>query len=76
MSRLDGKFTAADEAPLDATEILAALIAQAGGSARDRKAAIARYLAGGEDWRDASELLGGAFAGPPAPGSLKTRKDG
>ena len=75
MSRLDGKFTAADEAPLDAAEILAALDAQASGSTRDRHDAIARYLSGEDGWRDASAVLGGAFAGPKRSTGLSADKD-
>ena len=75
MSRLDGKFTAAGEAPLDAAEILAALEAQAADSKSDRQDAIARYLAAGEGWREALQQLGGAFAEPARAEPLKSRKD-
>ena len=75
MSRLDGKFTAADEAPLDAAEILAALDAQASGSTRDRHDAIARYLSGDDGWRDASAVLGGTFAGPKRSTGLSADKE-
>jgi hypothetical protein len=73
VSRLDGKFTASEEAPLDAAEILAALEAQAS-SGRDRQEAIARYLAAAEDWKDASQLLGGAFAEAPNATALRIEK--
>jgi hypothetical protein len=76
LSRHDGKFTAADEAPLDAAEILAALEAQAGGSRRDRQDAIACYLAAGDGWRDALQLLDGAFAGRSRAAKLKNGKGG
>jgi hypothetical protein len=68
LSRLDRKFTAADEAPLDAAEILAALEAQAADSTRDRHDAIACYLSGEDGWRDASAVLGGTFAEPQREG--------
>ncbi len=78
MSRLDGKFTAADEAPLDAAEILAALEAQAADSTRDRHDAIACYLSAEDGWRDASAVLGGTFARPcsgPSGGAGKEHED-
>ena len=64
LSRHDGKLTAAGEAILDAAELLQALRARGGSSPDERNVAIARYLAAGEGWRDASKLLGGAFADP------------
>ncbi|MEO5972199.1 MAG: hypothetical protein ABIP91_02400 [Sphingomicrobium sp.] len=70
MSLHDGKFSAAEDAPIDAAELLAALSAQARAERRDRTHAIARYLSGSADWRDAKLALGGAFADDePAPRS-------
>ena len=70
MSRFDGKISAAEDAPIDAAELLAALRAQAQAERGGRTQAIARYLSGSPDWRDARLSLGGAFAGePPAPRS-------
>lgn len=80
MSRYDGKFTAADDATLDAAELLAALGAQSRLTSEDRTVAIARYLAASDGWRDAARLLGGAFAGekdatesPPRQGTGLSR---
>ncbi|WP_310468939.1 hypothetical protein [Sphingomonas sp.] len=65
MSRFDGKISAAEDAPIDAAELLAALRSQARAGRRDRTQAIARYLSGSADWRDAKLSLGGAFAEEP-----------
>ena len=62
MARFDGKLTAAGDATIDAAELLAALGAQAAISRSERQEAIIRYLSASDGWRDASELLGGAFA--------------
>lgn len=62
MSRLDGKFTASSDVPLELAELIAALDGQPATSARDWRGAIACYLSASEGWRDASQLLGGAFA--------------
>ena len=62
MARFDGKFTAAGESTIDAAELLAALGAQASTSPSERKEAIIRYLSASDGWRDAREMLGGAFA--------------
>jgi hypothetical protein len=63
LARHDGKLTAAEEATLDAAELLEALRARAGSTPVERCAAIARYLSASDGWRDASRILGGAFAG-------------
>ena len=60
MSRIDGKFGAADGTPVDAEAILAEL--DAGDRVRSRKEAVVRYLSGSEGWREASAKLRGAFA--------------
>ena len=62
MARFDGKLTAAGESTIDAAELLAALGAQATVSRDERTEAIIRYLSASEGWRDARDLLGGAFA--------------
>ena len=62
MARFDGKLTAAGESTIDAAELLAMLDAQASISPSERKDAIIRYLSASDGWRDASEMLGGAFA--------------
>ena len=64
MSRFDGKLTGTEEASLDAAELLAALRGRKGPKAKERHDAIACYLSASEGWRDASRVLGGAFAGP------------
>ena len=58
MSRIDGKFGAADGVPVDAGTILAELEANAG----SRKDAVVRYLSASEGWQEASAKLRGAFA--------------
>jgi hypothetical protein len=63
LARFDGKLTAAGESTIDAAELVAALGAQALVSPSERKEAIIRYLSASDGWRDAGELLGGAFAG-------------
>ena len=69
MSRPDPKFTAAAPAALDAAEILAAFEAQLVGARGDRKQAIAELLAAAPGWKEARDLLGGAFAeAAPGPG--------
>ena len=61
MSRNEGKIGGQGEAAIDAAEILAALRRESRG-ARSRKDAVRCYLAAGEGWKEASRLLGGAFA--------------
>ena len=63
MARFDGKLTAAEESTIDAAELLALLGAQASLDPSERQEAIIRYLSASDGWRDAGELLGGAFAG-------------
>ena len=62
MSRLDGKLTAAGDVPLELAELLAALEAQPSKDVQDWRDAIACYLSASEGWRDASQVLAGAFA--------------
>ncbi|NUT01244.1 MAG: hypothetical protein HOP96_09735 [Sphingomonas sp.] len=47
---------------MDAAELLAAFEAQLANARGDRKLAIARLLAAGPGWREARDVLGGAFA--------------
>jgi hypothetical protein len=64
LSRYEGEFTGKAAASLDVSLLLAELAGQqAQLSARDRQAAIACYLSASEGWRNASQRLGGAFAG-------------
>ena len=73
VSRHEAKFDAAAEVPVDAPELAAALAGQAGTRSRERKVAIACFLAGGEGWREARAVLGGAFADNETD---ERRKDG
>ena len=60
---------------MDAAELVAAFQAQLASARGDRKAAIARLLAAGPGWREARDLLGGAFAEtPPEEGSDDEKK--
>jgi len=64
LSRYEGKFAGQAAASLDVSALIAELAGQqAQLSARDRQAAIACYLSASEGWRNASQRLGGAFAG-------------
>ena len=47
---------------MDAAELVAAFEAQIANARGDRKLAIARLLAAGPGWKEARDLLGGAFA--------------
>ena len=62
MSRPESKISAAGPA-LDAAELVAAFEAQLASARCDRRDAIARLLSAAPDWREARDLLGGAFAG-------------
>ncbi len=57
---------------MDAAELVAAFEAQLASARGDRKLAIARLLAAGPGWREARDVLGGAFAEGPA----EQRSDG
>jgi hypothetical protein len=62
MSRYDGRFDAAADAPIDAAELVAEITARTEARNRERQDAIACFLSGSEGWRQALDLLGGAFA--------------
>ena len=62
VSRYEGKIGGEGVAAAEAAEILAALGREPGRGARDRQDAVRCYLAAGDGWKEASELLGGAFA--------------
>jgi hypothetical protein len=69
LSRPDLNFTAAAPAALDAAELVAAFEAQLASARGDRRLAIAALLAAAPGWREARDLLGGAFAeGAPETG--------
>ena len=74
MSRPDPKITAAAPAALDAAEILAAFEAQLAGARGDRKQAIAELLAAAPGWKEARDLIGGAFAEETSGSGLKDEK--
>ena len=74
MSRPDPKITAAAPAALDAAEILAAFEAQLAEARGDRKQAIAELLAAAPGWKEARDLLGGAFAEGTGGSGLKDEK--
>ena len=64
LSRYEGKFQGEAAQSLDVSLLLAELAGQQSQlSDRDRQAAIACYLSASEGWRNASQRLGGAFAG-------------
>ena len=75
LSRPESKFTAAGPAGMDAAELVAAFEAQLASARGDRRLAIARLLAAGPGWREARDVLGGAFAESPAAKGLKDAKD-
>lgn len=62
MSRNEGKIQGEGEAAVDAADILAALGRESGVSPARRNGAVSRYLSASDGWREASTLLGGAFA--------------
>ena len=62
MARYEGQFGNQEDKSLSPDELLALLDPVEANAPRERQAAIARYLAGGDDWADAVKLLGGAFA--------------
>jgi len=74
LSRPDSKFTAAEPAALDAAELVAAFEAQLASARGDRKLAIAALLAAAPGWREARDVLGGAFAEGASESGLKDRK--
>jgi hypothetical protein len=75
LSRRDSNFTAAAPAELDAAELVAAFEAQLASARGDRRVAIAALLAAAPGWREARDLLGGAFAEGPQERGLKDDKE-
>ncbi|HVL78540.1 MAG TPA: hypothetical protein VM346_04540 [Sphingomicrobium sp.] len=75
MSRHEGKFTGASEAPLEMAELLETMSARTAFTSRDRQDAIACYLSAGDGWRDALDAIGGAFAPEVQATELKSAKD-
>ena len=71
MSRFEGKMSKDGEVKADASaEILSALGASHGSKPALRSEAVRCYLSAGDGWKEASLLLGGAFAA-----GLKNEKD-
>jgi hypothetical protein len=62
LSRHEGDFRKAVEAPLSLEELVALLRGETEADDRARQNAIACYLSAGDGWRDAVKQLGGAFA--------------
>ena len=78
MSRFEGDFSAAGDAPLSADELLTLLGADTALTGRRRQEAIACYLSAGEGWDQAMKALRGAFASDAAkivrPSGIKQNK--
>jgi hypothetical protein len=75
LSRPESKFTAAAAVEqMDAAELVAAFEAQLASARGDRRVAIARLLAAGPGWKEARDVLGGAFADPATEEGLKDDK--
>jgi hypothetical protein len=72
LARHDGEFRASTDEPLSFHDLLALLGSEDPADAQRRNDAIACYLSGGEGWREAMKMLGGAFA-EDEPG-LRERK--
>jgi hypothetical protein len=66
LSRFEGDFSAAGDAPLSTDELLNLLGGDNVLTGRERQEAIACYLSAGEGWDKALEALGGAFASDAA----------
>jgi hypothetical protein len=73
VSRIEGKIGGRGKEAVDAADILAALERDAAKRPEERRDAVSRYLSATEGWREASGVLGGAFAEPET--WLKAGKD-
>jgi hypothetical protein len=74
LARLDRKFDAASELPLDLRDLLEAMTPEAGTVEECWKDAITRYLSGFEGWREALVQLDGTFTSDGSPtGDRKER---
>ena len=62
MSRFEGKIGGKGDSLADAAEILAALARETRADGKRRQDAVSRYLSASDGWREASSVLGGAFA--------------
>ncbi len=80
LSRFEGDFSAAGDAPLSTAELLNLLGADTTLTGRERQEAIACYLSVGEGWDKALKALRGAFASDAAEavrpsGSKQDKRD-
>lgn len=75
MARYEKDFVAAEEAKLDAGEVIRALHSDSSADAAARCRAIAQLLSGKEGWQSASASLGGAFAKGAPESWLSKGKD-
>jgi len=64
LSRFEGEIEAAGDGPIALAELLR-LLADTTLPEQQRHAAIACFLSASDGWRDAGQLLGGAFADEP-----------
>jgi hypothetical protein len=62
VSRIEGKIGGKGKEPVDSADILAALAREAAKCPEKRRDAVSRCLSASEGWREASSVLGGAFA--------------
>jgi len=62
LSRFEGDFSAAGQAPLSTSELLDLLAASSAMPSEQRQQAIACYLSASEGWHEALKALRGAFA--------------
>ena len=75
LSRPESKFTAAGPASeIDAADLVAAFEAQLASARGDRRSAVARLLSAGPGWKEARDVIGGAFADPSLEEGLKDEK--
>jgi hypothetical protein len=72
LARYEGDFRAGAPKPLNLNELLTLLGNASEDEGRSREQAIACFLSGGDDWREAVKVLGGTFADEAA--GLKERK--
>jgi hypothetical protein len=73
VSRIEVKIGGKGKEPVDSADILAALAREQAKCPEERRDAVSRYLSGSEGWREASNVLGGAFA--EAEPWLRTEKE-
>lgn len=62
MSRIYSKIGKTGDEPVEAKDILAALAGEFEPVRAQRQEAVRRYLSASDGWREASNILGGAFA--------------